>query len=93
MRSGTYRSNSERELAHGVEGRGAAVEELLNELGDGSTGSPVLGKGGDLFLGGDLTGDEEPEEGLGERLVAAGGLREELLALRDALATEANTLL
>ena len=76
-----------------MQGRRAAVEELLNELRDGSTCGPVLGEGSDLLLGGNLAGDEEPEEGLGERLVAAGGLREELLALRDALATEANTLL
>ena len=86
-------SHSERELGHGVEGGRASVKDFLNELGEGGTGSPLLGKLGDLLLGGDLAGDKEPEETFGEGLGATGGLGEELLALGDGLATEADTLL
>ena len=71
----------------------AAVEKLLHELGDGGTRSPVLRKCGDLLLGGNLAGDEEPEESLRKRLVASRCLGEELLAFRDALAAEADALL
>ena len=45
----------------------AAVEDLLDEGGKGRAGSPVLGEGGDLLLGGHLSGEEKPEEGFGER--------------------------
>ena len=65
---GTYGGDGEGELAHGVEGRGAPVEDLLYELGDRGAGGPVAGEAGDLLLGGDLAGDEEPEEALGEGL-------------------------
>ena len=88
-----YRSDSEGKLAHGVERGRAAVEELFDELRDRSTGCPVLGEGGNLLLGGDLAGDEEPEKSFGERLIAARGLGKQLLALRDGLATETDTLL
>ena len=76
-----------------MEGGRAAVEDLLDEGGEGRAGSPVLGEGGDLLLGGDLAGEEEPEETLGQRLRPTGGLGEGLLALGDGLATEANALL
>lgn len=83
----THGSDGERELAHGVEGRRAGVDEVLNELGDRSTGGPVGGESGALLLGRDLSGEEEPEEGLGERLLSSGRLRKELLALGDGLST------
>lgn len=54
--------DSEGELSHGVEVRGAAVDELLNELGDIGAGSPLGRKVADLLLGGDLAGQEKPEE-------------------------------
>ena len=89
----TYGSDSQAELAHRVEGRRAAVEDLLDELRNGGAGGPVLGELGDLLLGGDLAGDEEPEETLGERLGAAGSLGEDLLDFGNGLAAEADTLL
>jgi hypothetical protein len=76
-----------------VEVAGAAVDELLNELGEIGAGSPLSGEVADLLLGGDLAGEEEPEETFWERLLAAGGLGEELLAFGDGLAAETDTLL
>lgn len=75
--------NGDRELSHGVEGVGAAVDELLNELGEVGAGSPLSGEVADLLLRGNLTGKEEPEETLGKRLLTTGGLGEKLLALGD----------
>jgi hypothetical protein len=71
------------ELGHGVEVARAAVDELLDELGDVRSGSPLGGEVADLLLGGNLTGQQKPEETLGERLLAAGGLGEQLLAFGD----------
>jgi hypothetical protein len=71
----------------------AAVDELLNELGDLGAGSPVGREVADLLLGGDLAGQEKPEEAFGQRLLATGGLGQKLLALGDGLAAEADTLL
>ena len=76
-----------------MEGRRAAVENLLDEGGEGGAGSPVLGEGGDLLLRRHLAGEEKPEETLGKGLRPTGGLGEGLLALGDGLATEANALL
>lgn len=76
-------SDGDGELSHGVEVAGAAVDELLNELGDVGAGSPLSGEVADLLLRGDLAGEEEPEETFWERLLAAGGLGEELLAFGD----------
>ena len=81
------------ELGHGVEVGRAAVDELLNELGDLGAGSPVGREVADLLLGGDLAGQEKPEEAFGQRLLATGGLGQKLLALGDGLAAEADTLL
>jgi hypothetical protein len=55
-------SHSERELGHGVEVVGAAVNELLDELGDVGTGSPFSGQVANLLFAGDLAGEQEPEE-------------------------------
>lgn len=87
------RSDGERELSHGVEVVGAAVDELGDEGGELAAGSPLGGQVADLLLGGDLASEEEPEEALGERLAAAGSLGEDLLALGDGLAAETDTLL
>jgi hypothetical protein len=76
-----------------VKGAGAAVDELLNELGEVGASSPLGGQVTDLLLRGDLTGQEQPEETFGQRLLATGGLGEKLLALGDGTATETDTLL
>lgn len=60
------RGDGDRELGHGVEVVGAVVDQLLNELGDGGASGPVGGQVADLLLGGDLAGEEEPEETLTE---------------------------
>lgn len=72
-----------------MEGGRAGVDEVLDELGDGRPGGPVGGEGGALLGGGDLSGQEEPEESLGKGLVASGSLGEELLALGDGLSSAA----
>lgn len=56
------RSDGERELSHGVQVGGAAVDELLDELGHIGTGCPLGGQVANLLLGGDFAGQEEPEE-------------------------------
>lgn len=71
------------ELGHGVEGARAAVDELLNELGDIRAGSPLSRQVADLLLGGDLAGQQKPEETLRQRLLASGSLGQELLNLGD----------
>lgn len=43
-------SDGEGELSHGVEGVGAAVNELLDEFGDIGAGSPLSGEVADLLL-------------------------------------------
>lgn len=55
-------SDGQRELSHGVEVGRAVVNELLNELGDIRTGSPLSREVADLLLAGDLAGEKEPEE-------------------------------
>jgi hypothetical protein len=76
-------SDGNRELGHGVEVAGAAVDELLNELGDIGAGGPLGGQVANLLLRGNLAGQEEPEKTLGKGLLATGGLGEELLAFGD----------
>lgn len=55
-------SDGQRELSHGVEVGRAVVDELLNELGEVGSGSPLGGKVADLLLSRDLAGQEKPEE-------------------------------
>ena len=55
-------SHSQRELGHGVESAGAAVDELLEELGEVGASSPLSREGVDLGLRGNLTSQQEPEE-------------------------------
>ena len=76
-----------------VERGRAAVDDLLDERGQGGAGGPLLGESGDLLLRGDLAGEQEPEETLGQGLRAARCLGKRLLDLRDRLATETDTLL
>ena len=66
-----------------MEGVGAAVDELLNELGEVGAGSPLSGEVADLLLRGNLAGKEEPEETLGKGLLTTGSLGKKLLALGD----------
>lgn len=54
--------DSKGELSHGVEVVGAAVNELLDELGDIGAGSPLSREVADLLLGGNLAGQQKPEE-------------------------------
>lgn len=75
-----------------MEGRRASVDEVLDELGDGRAGGPVGREGGTLLGSRDLTSEQEPEQSLGQGLVASGGLGEELLALGDGLAAETDAL-
>jgi len=85
-------SNGERELGHWVEVAWAAVDELLNELGDIGAGSPFCREIADLLLGWDLAGQEKPEKTFWKRLLTTWGLGEKFLAFGDSLSTEANTL-
>lgn len=55
-------SDGKRELSHWVEGVGATVNQLLDELGDIGAGSPLGREVANLLLGGNLTGEEKPEE-------------------------------
>lgn len=71
----------------------AVVDELLDELRDVGTSSPLGREIANLLLSGDLASQEKPEETLGKGLLAAGGLGEKVLALGDSLAPEADTLL
>lgn len=86
-------SDGEGELGHGVEVGGAAVDELLDELGDIGTGGPVGRQIANLLFGGNLAGQEKPEETLRKGLLATGGLGKDILALGDGLAAETDTLL
>jgi hypothetical protein len=75
-----------------VQGRRASVKDFLDELGNGSASGPLLGESGNLLLGRDLTGDEQPEETFWEGLAATWSFGEEFLALGNGLATESDTL-
>lgn len=75
--------HSERELGHGVKVVGAAVDELLDELGNIGTGSPLRREVANLLLRGNFASQEQPEETFRQRLLAAGGLGENLLTLWD----------
>ena len=81
------------ELGHGVESRGASVDELLNVLGDLGSRSPVSGPALDLSVSGDLAGEQKPEKTLGERLLSAGGVGKLLLEVGDGQTSESDALL
>lgn len=85
--------NSNRELSHGVKGRRRSVNQLLDMLGELGSGSKLSRESLDLGLGGDLTGQQKPEETLGKGLLTAGALGKLLLEVGDSLTTETDTLL
>ena len=87
------RGHSQRELRHGVQIARTAVDELIDEVGHIAARGPLCAEIPDLLLRGYLASQQQPEETLGERLLAAGSLREQLLALGDGLAAETDTLL
>lgn len=81
------------ELGHGVESLGAAVDKFFNKFRDGRASSPLGRESLDLLLGGDFTGDEQPEERLGKRLLTTISSGKQLLAFGDGQTTEADTFL
>lgn len=89
----THSVNGDGELSHGVESVGASVDELLNKLGELGTSSPLLGEALDLLFGGDLTGDEEPEETFRKGLRTTGSSGELGLNLGDSEISESDTLI
>jgi hypothetical protein len=66
-----------------VESVGATIDELLNKLGNIGAGSPLGRQVTNLLLGGDLAGQQKPEETLGQGFLTTGSLGQELLALGD----------
>jgi hypothetical protein len=76
-------SDGDGELSHGVKVAWAAVDELLDKLGDVGTCGPFCGEVADLLLGGNLAGQQKPEKTFWEGLLTAGGLWEEFLAFGD----------
>lgn len=70
---------------------GSRRQTFRGELYGGGGGEEGEGRGRGN-LSGDLSGEEQPKEGLGEGLLAALGLREALLALRDRQPPEADAL-
>jgi hypothetical protein len=76
-----------------VKSAGAAVDELLDELGQVGASGPLGGEVANLLLRGNLTSQEQPEETFRKRLLTTGGLGKKLLALGDSEATETDTLL
>jgi hypothetical protein len=76
-----------------MKGRRASVEELLNKLGDGSTSGPFFRQCIDLFLTGNLSGNEKPEESFWEGFRASRSFRKKLLTFWDGLSTKTNPLL
>lgn len=55
-------SHGQGELGHGVKVIGAAVDELLDELGDIGASSPLGRQVTNLLLAGNFTSQEQPEE-------------------------------
>jgi hypothetical protein len=76
-----------------VQGVGAAVDQVLDKLGQGGPGSPFGGQSLDLFLGRDLSGNQQPEQSFGQRLTTTLSGGESLLTLGDGHSSESDTLL
>lgn len=55
-------SDSQTELTHGMEGRRATVQKVLDEFRNVGASSPVFRQVGNLLLSGDFSGDQKPEE-------------------------------
>lgn len=88
----THSSHSQRELAHRVKSVRAPVNQLLHELWDLGSSSPLLRETLGLLGSGDLSSKEQPEETLWEGLRASRSSGELSLALGDGEATESDTL-
>jgi hypothetical protein len=71
---------------------GEGVDHLLDVLGEPGTRVPLRSEVLDLLERGDLSGEQQPEEGLGSWLGGSWCLGQSFLTLRDGKATEANTL-
>jgi hypothetical protein len=80
-------------LGHRVEGLGKRVEDLFGVRGQLGAADEFLLELLGLLGGRDLAGQEVPEHGFGEDLLAALGGREVALALGDRAAPEADALL
>jgi len=65
---------------------------LTKDKGSNGTLAGPCTMGAHLVLCGQLSSDEQPEETLRQRLLATRRLRQQLLTLRDAVATETNAL-
>lgn len=76
-----------------MQGVGASVNELLDEFGNGSSGSPFLRETLGLLGSRNFSSDEQPEESLGKGLGSTRSSGQLLLALGDGLASESDTLL
>lgn len=80
------------ELRHGVEGGGEVVQHGDHVGGQGGPGGPLLGDGLGLLVAWEVTRQQEPEEALGERLLAVRGARKMRLAVEDRVAAEPDAL-
>ena len=89
---GVERGHGGGELGHGVEVGGEVVQHGDHVAGQLGAPRPVLAEAADLLLGGDVAGDQEPEQTLGQRLLTAGRLGQQLLALGDGVAAEPDAL-
>lgn len=54
--------DSEGELGHRVQSGRAAIDQLLNELGQIGASGPICREGTNLLFAGDFTGQEQPEK-------------------------------
>lgn len=95
-RLGLTSSNCGSELSHRVHGLGEVLDHVLDVSRDLAALVEILGHELDLLVSGNLTGHEEPESSLGERLTAttAGAVstRKSSLELRNAETAVTDTL-
>lgn len=80
------------ELGHGVEVLGEVVEHLVDKGGQLGLLGQLSREDANLACGGDLSGEEQPEHGLGQHLGAGLALGQLLLAVLDGAAVEADAL-
>lgn len=84
--------NGRGKLGHGVHIGGEVVQQGDHVAGQLGPAGPLRGEPTHLLLGGDFPGEQQPEETLGKRLLAAGCFWQQLLALWDCIATEPGLL-
>jgi len=89
---GVEGSDGGAELGHGVQVGGEVVEHSDNVGREAGAVGPLGGQPLDLGVRGHITGHQQPEEAFGQGLVAPRSLRQQLLALRDRVAPEADSL-